>query len=122
MAKIAQRRFHVEDGLRARHFEPGDEVPDEFEGRYDPKLVGDSLPVDDQEEQEVDPSGGSDGLSPEEIEEFDGLKTIEQITTWVGMGGPNLEARARHALAAEQAGGQRKGLIEALETTLGNGG
>lgn len=122
MAKIAQRRFQVEDGPRARFFDPGDEVPDEYEGRYDPKLVGDSLPVDGEQEQEVDPSGGSVELSPEEITEFEGLKTIEQITTWVGMGGPNTEARARWALEAEQAAGQRKGLIEALEATLGNGG
>lgn len=127
MAKFARKRFHVEDGQRARFFEVGEEVPEEFEGRYDPALVGDSADLDELNQgQEVD---GSDvdgvgvlvpALSADELADFEGLKTIEQIVTWVQMGDPdpNLVARAEHALQVEKEGGQRKGLLEALEGIL----
>lgn len=119
MVMIAKRRFHVEDGQKARHFEVGDEVPAEFEGRYDPVLVDE---VQGVAVERSDPEGsagvegdGSDGLSPEALAEFEQLRTIEQITTWVQMGGPEAVSRARHARAVEQEGGQRKGLLEALD-------
>jgi hypothetical protein len=122
MVKIARRRFQVEDGQKARFFEVGDEVPDEFEGRYDPVLVEDSngpkVERSDPEGVNVGESGGSAELSPDALAEFEQLKTIEQITTWVRMGGSEADARARHALAVEQGGGQRKGLVEALEAHL----
>lgn len=121
MAKVALRKFHVEDGQRARHFEVGDEVPDEFEGRYDPKLVQDSVPVEAAGPSgEPGGAGSDDGgeLSSDERAELEQLKTIEQISTWVDMGGPNKVVRARVAYEAEMNGGQRKGLLEALEAVL----
>lgn len=123
MAKIANRRFQVEDGQKARIFEVGEEVPDEYVDRYDPKLVDEGAAVSADPNPEGSGGAGSAGggeLPADLVEEFEGLKTIEQITTWVRMGGPDARKRAGYALAVEtgEGGGQRKGLIEALDAVL----
>ena len=95
----AARRFmvHNSDINRTRHFEEGEEVPEEWA-----KFVGaESLLIG----SDVDPASLLDISKP-----------MEDVLTWVmDVDGPDRRERVREAYAAEQGGKQRKTLLETLE-------
>lgn len=123
MAQVATRRFLSHVGGRSKFYEVGDQVPDDVAQATDPALWR-----ADGEPGAAAPSGvdGGEGrtLSADSLAEFEGLKTIDQIMGWVSGAGSDeaRELRARHALAVEQEGGKRKGLVDALEAILAGPG
>ena len=117
MVQIAKRRFLGTSPSRGSVFvEAGDEIPSDLDP-VDPNLIVEAGSVEVQQGPSDEGESDPDGV---DLSGFDDLKTISQITAWVDMAtsDPERAARARHALQAEQDGGQRRGLVEELTAVL----
>lgn len=99
-----------DDGSETRWFTRGEKVPPEFRSNIrKPGLVDQPLEVETSDGDVVE-------IPVPEFPSFPVRGNIEEILGWVSEADDYDErvARADHALAREEAGQQRKGLLEAL--------